>query len=230
MRKALAAMLGAAVLMAGAAAADSYTYGYAGLDVAAHAEGLLSDGSTFVVYYVEEAGAYTDTRYANPVNEAAGGQVTVCVNRRASKQKVLSDCAHAPLSAAAVDKAQLTGATFTVSGPSATRRGSRITARLSLKADGDAQVSPRTFDPGVAASILAAGAGGQVTRHRVQISSGSVRSSWLGGGTVRHTDKALLWERVTGVQRAVGNCYDRYCDEQQERNSPLAPSPLRGRR
>lgn len=206
-------MLGAAVLAAsGAAAADSYTYGYTGLDVAAQAEGLLSDGSTFAVYYAEAAGAYTDTRYVNPVNEDAGGHVTVCVNRRASRQKVLSDCAHAPLSAAAVDKAQLTGATFTVSAPSATRRGSRIAATVSLRAAGDAQVTPQTFDPGVAASIRAAGAGGQVTRYRVQAASGAVRSSWLGGGTVRRTNKAVLWERVTGGQRAVGNCYDRYCN------------------
>lgn len=212
LRRALAAAVGAAVVAAGAAAADTYTYGYTGVDVAAEAEGLLSDGSRFVVYYSEAAGVRTDTRYVNAVNEDAGGQITVCVERRVSKQKVLSDCANAPLSAAAVDKAQLSGATFTVSAPSATRRGSRITATLSLKAAADAQVTPQAFDPGVAASILAAGAGGQVTRYRAQAASGAVRSSWLGGGTVRRTNKAVLWERVTGVQRAVGNCYDRYCD------------------
>lgn len=205
-------MVGAAVLAGGTATADSYTYGHAGMEVAAQAEGTLSDGSRFALYYRENSGASTDTRYVNAVNEEAGGQVTVCVERRLSSRKVLSDCGHAPLAAAVVDKAGLNGGTFTVSVPSASRRGSKVTATLSLQATADAQVTPEAFDPGVAPAILAAGAGGQITRYRVQAAAGSVRSSWLGGGTVRSTSQAALWERVTGVQRVVGNCYDRYCD------------------
>lgn len=83
---------------------------------------------------------------------------------------------------------------------------------MTLRAKGEPEVRPETFDPGLAPAILAVGAGGHVTRSRLQSVSGSVRSSWLGGGAVRRTTRALLRQSVVGVERAVGDCYDHYCD------------------
>lgn len=112
-----------------AASGDSYAYGYGGVEVSAQVEGTLSDGSGYAIYYRESVGTYTDTRYVNLVDPDVAGQLTACVQRRVSSKRTNADCGHAPLSGAAIDKIHLSGATFTISAPSATRRGSDLTAR-----------------------------------------------------------------------------------------------------
>ena len=202
----------ALALCAGPAVADTYAYGDTYAEANGFAEGVLANGTRFVVYYRDPAGARHDTRYLEPVNQGVPGAVTVCVERRVSNRRVLADCAHAPLTAATYDKLHLSGATVSFRARSATKSGSTVTASITMKAAAAASLQPVAGQPEVHPGILAVGAGVRVTRQREQTVTGSIHSSWLGGGELRRSENAMLWVHAGTGQRVVGNCYDRYCD------------------